>query len=56
MNDQKAQLAIENAIAKMGFRPKRIRVPFIVRNKSQYEPHQGLKERQKALKRIGVTV
>jgi hypothetical protein len=43
---------VENAIGKMGFRPKRIRIPYIVRSKSRYSPHQGNKERAKAQKRL----
>jgi hypothetical protein len=46
------QLIVENTIGKMGFSPKRIRIPYIVRSKSRYDPHQGIKERKKAQKRL----
>jgi hypothetical protein len=45
------QLIVENTIGKMGFRPKRIRIPYIVCSKSRYEPHRGAKERRKDQKR-----
>lgn len=43
--------ATSNALARMGYRPKRIRVPYIVQSTSKYDPHVGRKEKAKAAKR-----
>jgi hypothetical protein len=48
-----AQLT-SNTLARMGFRPKRIRVPYLLPNTSKYDPHVGRKEKAKALKRVEV--
>jgi hypothetical protein len=43
---------LENAIAKMGFRPKRVRVPFVAVSTSRYDAHQGNKERARRKARL----
>jgi hypothetical protein len=44
----------DNLMRSLGYRAKRIRVAFPVKDTSRYDPHQGIKEREKRRKRAEV--